>query len=226
MTDKRFDVTALGEILIDFTEWGFSGCRHTAVCPKPRRRGGQRGRGGGPAGWPCGLCGQGGRGYARRVPAPNTARGRRGRVRLATDAERFTTLALRQAGGKRRAVVFLLPATTRRTPACAGSEVPQPLLTDTRVLAVGTLGMTDEPMRTTQLLHRVRRGRRRIYRLRPQLPRLPWRGEGDFLRQTERLLALADYVKLSDEETALVTGKAHPQDALEVLAGRGVKRRW
>ena len=24
MTDKRFDVTALGEILIDFTEWGFS----------------------------------------------------------------------------------------------------------------------------------------------------------------------------------------------------------
>ena len=24
MTEKRFDVTALGEILIDFTEWGFS----------------------------------------------------------------------------------------------------------------------------------------------------------------------------------------------------------
>ena len=30
-------------------------------------------------------------------------------------------------------------------------------------------------------------------------------------------------MKLSDEETALVTGQAHPQDAREVLAGRGVK---
>ena len=50
-----------------------------------------------------------------------------------------------------------------------------------------------------------------------------WRSEGDFLRQTERLLELADYVKLSDEETALVTGCTDPEKALEALERRGVR---
>ena len=92
------------------------------------------------------------------------------------------------------------------------------------MLAVGTLGMTDEPMRTTQLrCIEAAKAAGAYIALDPNYRASLWRGEGDFLRQTERLLALADYVKLSDEETALVTGKAHPQDALEVLAGRGVK---
>lgn len=74
--------------------------------------------------------------------------------------------------------------------------------------------------------HRGRQGRGAYIALDPNYRASLWRGEGDFLRQTERLLALADYVKLSDEETALVTGKAHPQAALEVLADGASKRRW
>lgn len=102
--------------------------------------------------------------------------------------------------------------------------MPRTLLTDTRVLSVGTLGMTDEPMRTTQLrCIETAKAAGAYIAVDPNYRATLWRSEGDFLRQTERLLELADYVKLSDEETALVTGCTDPEKALETLERRGVR---
>lgn len=92
------------------------------------------------------------------------------------------------------------------------------------VLSVGTLGMTDEPMRTTQLrCIETAKAAGAYIAVDPNYRATLWRSEGDFLRQTERLLELADYVKLSDEETALVTGCTDPEKALEALERRGVR---
>ena len=223
MTEKRFDVTALGEILIDFTEWGFSDAGTRLFAQNP---------GGAVANVAAAVARLGGRAaFVGKVGADMHGAFLRQTLQeagvdvsgLATDAERFTTLAfVKLAENGERSFSF-----ARHDAADTGlrwEEVPQPLLTDTRVLAVGTLGMTDEPMRTTQLrCIEAAKAAGAYIALDPNYRASLWRGEGDFLRQTERLLALADYVKLSDEETALVTGKAHPQDALEVLAGRGVK---
>ena len=223
MTEKRFDVTALGEILIDFTEWGFSDAGTRLFAQNP---------GGAVANVAAAVARLGGRAaFVGKVGADMHGAFLRQTLQeagvdvsgLATDAERFTTLAfVKLAENGERSFSF-----ARHDAADTGlrwEEVPQPLLTDTRVLAVGTLGMTDEPMRTTQLrCIEAAKAAGAYIALDPNYRASLWRGEGDFLRQTERLLALADYVKLSDEETALVTGKVRPQDALEVLAGRGVK---
>ena len=142
---------------------------------------------------------------------------------VATDAERFTTLALRQAGGERRAVIFLCPLRRGGHPTCAGEEVPRTLLTDTRVGSVGTLGDGRAHAHHPAPVHRDGQGRRGVYRRRSQLPGDAVAQREDFLCQTERLLELADYVKLSDEETALVTGCTDPEKALEALERRGVR---
>lgn len=223
MTEKLFDVTALGEILIDFTEWGFSddGARLFAQNP-----------GGAVANVAAAVARLGGRAaFVGKVGADMHGAFLRQTLReagvdvsgVATDAERFTTLAfVKLAENGERSFSF-----ARHDAADTNlrwEEVPQTLLTDTRVLSVGTLGMTDEPMRTTQLrCIETAKAAGAYIAVDPNYRATLWRSEKDFLRQTERLLEQADYVKLSDEETALVTGCADPEKALETLERRGVR---
>lgn len=223
MTEKLYDVTALGEILIDFTEWGFSddGARLFAQNP-----------GGAVANVAAAVARLGGRAaFVGKVGADMHGAFLRQTLReagvdvsgVATDAERFTTLAfvkLAENGERSFSFARYDAADTN----LRWEEVPRTLLTDTRVLSVGTLGMTDEPMRTTQLrCIETAKAAGAYIAVDPNYRATLWRSEGDFLRQTERLLELADYVKLSDEETALVTGCTDPEKALEALERRGVR---
>ena len=150
MTEKLYDVTALGEILIDFTEWGFSddGARLFAQNP-----------GGAVANVAAAVARLGGRAaFVGKVGADMHGAFLRQTLReagvdvsgVATDAERFTTLAfvkLAENGERSFSFARYDAADTN----LRWEEVPRTLLTDTLVLSVGTLGMTDEPMRTTQL---------------------------------------------------------------------------
>ena len=223
MTEKLYDVTALGEILIDFTEWGFSddGARLFAQNP-----------GGAVANVAAAVARLGGRAaFVGKVGADMHGTFLRQTLQeagvdvsgVATDAERFTTLAfvkLAENGERSFSFARYDAADTN----LRWEEVPRTLLTDTRVLSVGTLGMTDEPMRTTQLrCIETAKAAGAYIAVDPNYRATLWRSEGDFLRQTERLLELADYVKLSDEETALVTGCTDPEKALEALERRGVR---
>ena len=223
MTEKLYDVTALGEILIDFTEWGFSddGARLFAQNP-----------GGAVANVAAAVARLGGRAaFVGKVGADMHGAFLRQTLQkagvdvsgLAEDGERFTTLAfVKLAENGERSFSF-----ARHDAADTNlhwEEVPQALLTGTRVLSVGTLGMTDEPMRTTQLrCVEMAKAAGAYIAVDPNYRASLWRSERDFLRQTERLLDLADYVKLSDEETALVTGCADPEKALETLNRRGIR---
>ena len=206
MTEKLYDVTALGEILIDFTEWGFSddGARLFAQNP-----------GGAVANVAAAVARLGGRAaFVGKVGADMHGAFLRQTLReagvdvsgVATDAERFTTLAfvkLAENGERSFSFARYNAADTN----LRWEEVPRTLLTDTRVLSVGTLGMTDEPLRTTQLrCIETAKAAGAYIAVDPNYRATLWRSERDFLHQTERLLELADYVKLSDEETALVTG--------------------
>lgn len=220
MTEKLYDVTALGEILIDFTEWGFSddGARLFAQNP-----------GGAVANVAAAVARLGGRAaFVGKVGADMHGAFLRQTLReagvdvsgVATDAERFTTLAfvkLAENGERSFSFARYDAADTN----LRWEEVPRTL---PRVLSVGALGMTNEPMRTTQLrCIETAKAAGAYIAVDPNYRATLWRSEGDFLRQTERLLELADYVKLSDEETALVTGCTDPEKALEALERRGVR---
>lgn len=125
MTEKRFDVTALGEILIDFTEWGFSdaGTRLFAKTPAARW----------PT-WPRRWPGLGGRAaFVGKVGADMHGAFLRQTLQEAgvdvsawpQTRSGFTTLAfVKLAENGERS--FSSPATTRRTPACAGRKSPSP----------------------------------------------------------------------------------------------------
>ena len=147
MTEKLYDVTALGEILIDFTEWGFSddGARLFAQNP-----------GGAVANVACAASKLGLRtayigraAFVGKVGADMHGAFLRQTLReagvdvsgVATDAERFTTLAfvkLAENGERSFSFARYDAADTN----LRWEEVPRTLLTDTRVLSVGTLGMT------------------------------------------------------------------------------------
>lgn len=223
MTEKRYDVTALGEILIDFTEWGFSDSGARLFAQNP---------GGAVANVAAAVSRLGGRAaFVGKVGADMHGAFLRQQLAdsgvdvsgMATDPDRFTTLAfVKLSEGGERAFSFARRDTADTN--LSREEVPEPLLTETRVLSVGTLAMTDLPMRDTQLsCIETAKASGAYIALDPNYRPSLWRSEQDFLRQTERLLSLADYVKLSDEETALVTGHARPEDALASLAARGIK---
>ena len=108
MTEKLYDVTALGEILIDFTEWGFSddGARLFAQNP-----------GGAVANVAAAVARLGGRAaFVGKVGADMHGTFLRQTLQEAgVDVSGVAT----DASGR-----FPLPVTTRRTPTCAGRKCP------------------------------------------------------------------------------------------------------
>ena len=219
----RFDVVAIGELLIDFTDHGRS---------ESGMRLFEQNAGGAPANVLAALAklghrtafigkvGQDGPGLFLRETLESHDIDTEG---LVADPNTFTTLAFVALGpgGERQFSFARKPgADTQLTVA----ELRLDIATAGHILHFGSLSLTHEPMRTTTIAA-IQAARRhgRIISYDPNYRPLLWPSPEAAAEQMLAGLKLADLVKVSDEEIKLLTDTLDPQEAAGKLLTMGPK---
>lgn len=217
-----YDITALGELLIDFTDSGVS----TAGMRLFERN---------PGGAPANVLSAAVR-FGRRTAflgkVGDDMHGRFLRQTLldagiCTDGlvlarDVFTTLAFVSLDdrGERTFSFARKPGadTCLRT-----EELDREVLTHTRVLHVGSLSLTDEPARSaTFAAVEQAAAAGAVISYDPNYRAALWPDRETAAAQMRAMVPYVDVMKLSDEETELLTGAADPAEAAARLLARGV----
>lgn len=219
--EKDLDVIALGEALIDFTDSGRSPAGNRLF---------ERNPGGAPANVAVALARLGGRAaflgkvgedmhgaFLREILAEEGV----DLSGLVMDKNVFTTLAFVALGenGERSFSFARKPGADF---CLKPEEVSPDLLGRSKILHVGSLSLTDEPARSATL-RAVELARKMGLTVSydPNYRASLWSSEAAAAEQMRRLVPLCHVMKLSDEETVLLTGQADPEQAAEELLTRG-----
>ncbi len=218
----NFDVVSIGEILIDLTQTGTrNGVPQYAANP-----------GGAPANAAVAAARMGCR-TAFVGRAGSDAFGLQLRATLERDGIDLSGMSMDPAVPTTLAVVSVSGDGERsfrfyRGPGAdlmiTGADIPKNLLENTKFVHFGSLSLTDEPARSAVLeavAYAKARGAMVSYD--PNYRASLWPDEETAVHWMRKGLELADVVKLSDEETTLLTGHAAPEEAARVLTDRGVK---
>ncbi len=219
---KKFDVAALGEILIDFTENGISenGMRLFEQNP-----------GGAPAnvlsavshlGGKAAFIGKVGKdmhGAFLRETVEKCGIDTRG---LIETEEGFTTLAFVALRGGERSFSFARKpgADTLLTK----EEVDYERIAESRIFHIGSLSLTAEPVKSASLAAlSFAKAENVIISYDPNYRASLWRDAETAKEEMRSILPYADIVKISDEETELLTDVQSAEKAGAVLIEKGAK---
>ena len=103
-------------------------------------------------------------------------------------------------------------------------EVPLDLIRSSSILHVGSVSLTDEPVRSTTLFA-VQKAREAgcIISYDPNYRASLWKSEETAKKHMRNMLRYVDILKISEEETALMTGASNYEKAAEILLLQGVK---
>lgn len=216
------ELVALGEVLIDFTQAGFSANGQALF---------ERNAGGAPAnvavqaarlGMSAQFVGKVGAdmhgGFLRRSLQERGV----DVSSVVQDPEAFTTLAFVEVDPRTAERSFSFArkpgADTRLSPA----EVPERVIRDCHVLHVGSLSLTDEPARTATL-HAVSVARQAgvLVSYDPNYRASLWPGEHEAVEQMSVLLSRADLVKINEDEAVLLCGTSNPEVAARCILDQG-----
>ncbi|MBR0356958.1 MAG: carbohydrate kinase [Clostridia bacterium] len=217
---KPYDVTALGELLIDFTESGMSPQGNPLLEVNP-------------GGAPCNVLAM-----LQNLDHKTAFLGKVGQDTfgdLLTDA--ITACGIETRGLLRDrhvhttlAYVHTLPGGDRefsfyRKPGAdillTAEELDEGLLTGCRIFHFGTLSLTDEPCRTaTQVAVRTAKEAGAILSFDPNLREPLWDDLGEAKRQIEWGLARCDILKISDNEVLFMTGERDFEKGAAMLLDR------
>lgn len=220
---RNKDVTALGELLIDFTEAGVSANGMRLFEQNP---------GGAPTnvlaalsrlGKNTAFIGKVGTdmhgNFLRQVLQENNI----DTTALQQDPAVFTTLAFVGLGdGGERTFSF---ARKPGADTCLKPEELRPeSFTDLKVFHFGSLSLTQEPVRSATLRAiQMAKEAGALISYDPNYRAPLWPDQETAMQAMRSVLPQVDLMKLSDEETELLTGYAEPQQALENLRAQGVK---
>ena len=207
MAEKKFDVTALGELLIDFTENGLSGQGNTLFEANP---------GGAPCNVlamlkkldrACAFVGKVGDDLFGRVLKDVAEQAGICMDYLVTDKDARTTLAFVQtfANGDRDFSFYRNPGADMML---TEDELPLEAIADSRIFHFGTLSMTHEGVRkaTCKAVSHARENGAVISfdpNLRPPL----WDSLDEAKAQIEYGLSQCDVLKIADNELEFMTGE-------------------
>lgn len=216
------ELVALGEVLIDFTQAGFSANGQVLF---------ERNDGGAPAnvavqaarlGMSAQFVGKVGAdmhgGFLRRSLQERGV----DVSSVVQDPEAFTTLAFVEVDPRTAERSFSFArkpgADTRLSPA----EVPERVIRDCYVLHVGSLSLTDEPARTATL-HAVSVARQAgvLVSYDPNYRASLWPSEHEAVEQMSALLSRADLVKINEDEALLLCGTGNPEAASQYILDQG-----
>ena len=220
MENKAFDVVALGELLVDFTQNGLSEQGNLLFEANP---------GGAPAnvlamlrklGKRCAFVGKVGADSFGDMLARTVEQAGIDTRGLMRDKEIPTTLAVVHTfpNGDRDFSFYRKPgADIMLRP----EELDEELLTGCRIFHFGTLSLTDEPCRAaTEKAVKLAKEAGALISFDPNL-RLPlWKTEDDAKAAIEWGLARCDVLKIADNELLFMTGESDFDRGAAILRGR------
>lgn len=222
MTDKIYDVTSMGEILIDFTMQGKNAEGQSLFAQIP---------GGAPAnmvvaagrlGAHTAFIGKAGKDMHGEFLKSVLVKENVETKGLLLDPDYFTTLAFVNVSeeGERTFSFARKPGADTQIEA---GEVDTDILDHTKIFHVGSLSLTDETSREATF-YAVQRAKEKgsIISYDPNYRASLWCDEETAKAQMRSLLPYVDLLKISDEETVLLTDKESPQEAAEALVDSGI----
>ena len=217
----KYDITALGELLIDFTPCGVSEAGMRLFEQNP---------GGAPAnvlvaaenlGVKTAFIGKVGddmHGVFLKDTLKNAGIETKG---LVMDKDVFTTLAFVSLNNGERSFSF---ARKPGADTCLKKEeLNMELIENSRIFHFGSLSLTNEPSRSATI-HAVEEALKAgaVISYDPNYRPLLWENREKAMEQMRSVIKYVDIMKISDEETFLLTGFEKPQDAAEELIRQGV----
>ena len=104
------------------------------------------------------------------------------------------------------------------------SEIPTDIIKKSAILHIGSISATDEPSRSATL-YALKKAKEygTVISYDPNYRPSLWKNEKTAAEQMSALLGYADIVKLSNEETEILTGTRDYRAAAEIIIDRGVK---
>jgi len=220
---RTFDITAFGELLIDYTQVGVSPSNMILFEQNP---------GGAPAnvlacaaklGQKTAFIGKIGadmQGAFLRKTLQNANINTDG---LISDENFFTTLAFvsLKENGERSFSFARKPGAD--TQICS-KDVNLSIIRNSRIFHFGSLSLTDSPSREATLFAlEAAKKEKCIISYDPNYRPLLWRSEAQAKKQMCTVLPYADMIKLSEEETGLLTDYSDPRAAAEYLIAGGIQ---
>ncbi len=217
-----FDIVALGELLIDFTDSGVSPAGMKLFEQNP---------GGAVANVLAAMSRLGDKAaFIGKVGADmhgvflkeTLERAGIDTSGLVISKDFFTTLAFvaLSASGERSFSFARKPGADTQL---ASREIKEEIISSTRVFHVGSLSLTDEPARgATIYAARLAKAKGAIISYDPNYRASLWPDVETAKTQMRAMLPLVDVMKLSDEETTLLTDQAEPEDAVRYLNDLGI----
>ena len=216
-----FDVTALGEVLIDFTPYGVSEAGMALFEQNP---------GGAPAnvlaavsnlGQKPAFIGKVGDDMHGALLKDTLDRIGVDTSGMVVDPNYFTTLAFVSLKNGERSFSFARKpgADTQLT----SEEINLDVVRNTKIFHCGSLSLTDEPARSaTFFAVKEAKEAGAVISYDPNYRALLWKSEEEAVKHMRSMIPYADIMKISDEETVLLSGKSDPKEAAEVLLDQGV----
>lgn len=215
------DVTALGEVLIDFTDAGISASGQKLF---------ERNPGGAPAnvlvacrrlGRTAAVIGKVGQDmHGEFLRDVLDAEGIDTRD-LVSDPDAFTTLAFvaLSEDGERSFSFARKPGADTRL---RSGEVDRALIEESRVFHIGSLSLTDEPARSATMVALARaKTAGCILSYDPNYRANLWKGEQEACERMRSVIEHVDVMKLSAEECVLLTGESDAEKAAAALLAQG-----
>ena len=221
--DKKFDVVAIGEILIDFTFQGYNSDGQKLFAQNA---------GGAPANVLVAIQRLGGKtAFIGKVGndmhglfLKQTLEGDKVSVdSLIIDNKYFTTMAFvsLSEGGERSFSFARKPGADTKI---LQSEINIDLLKQTKIFHAGSLSLTDEPSRSSTFFAvKSAKLNGAIISYDPNYRESLWRSEKIAKKHMRSLIPFVDLMKISDEETELLTGFSDIKKAAKYLYDSGVK---
>ena len=223
INEKKYDVVALGELLIDFTEDGISSFGQKLFEQNPGGAVANVASAMSKYGLKAGFVGKVGDDMHGRFLKKTLDDAGIDTKGLIIDSEVFTTLAFvaLSANGDRS---FSFARKPGADTCLCWDEIDKDLLQDTKVLHVGSLSLTDDPVRsaTIKALEYAKQAGALIS-YDPNYRASLWKSRDHAIENMRSLIGCADIMKLSDEETELLTGNASPEQAAKSLMDAGIK---
>ncbi|MEE1315179.1 MAG: PfkB family carbohydrate kinase [Faecalimonas sp.] len=217
-----FDVASLGEILIDFTPCGKSQAGQRIFEQNP---------GGAPAnvlaclskcGKKTAFIGKVGKDMHGAFLKETLEQNNISTEGLVEDEHVFTTLAfvaLSDCGERSFSFARKPGADT----CLEETELNREVIQNSRVFHIGSLSLTAEPSRsTTMTALEIAKDAGCIISYDPNYRAALWDSKEDAINGMRSVISYVDVMKISDEETALLTDIAEPQAAAEKLVAMGV----
>lgn len=221
--EKEVDIVALGELLIDFTDAGYSASGMKLFEQNP---------GGAPAnlltvashmGYQTSFIGKVGKdmhgeflkGVLKKEKIDTSA--------LVMDDELFTTLAFVEIAknGERQFSFARKPGADTQLKV---SELDSKLLSNCKIFHFGSLSLTDNPAKeATQKAVEIAKGAGALISYDPNYRASLWKDKDTAVKTMKSLIPLVDVMKVSDDESLLLTNESDYESAAGKLLAMGPK---